>query len=481
MALAVIMVLMSMAVFTQAAGCLEGQQCSDCSRTGDCKSKCFWGYFGVTCKAHCTEGCLNGVCETSETGIGRCTEGCVPGYQGTDCTSPCARQEATCTKCQSECDQGYCQLTSTCVSGCVDGYYGSDCKNCSSRCKTCNRITGTCDECFPPYTGADCQYSGLCEARCTEGCGRQLSGSFCVEVCSHNCKVHTNMNDTTRCLPLGGNASVYCTSECHNQSGECLHGCVDGWYGPRCSSPCSAGCRGGRCDAAGVCVDECIARYSGEFCNDTCEMCRDGVCDQKTGTCVNGCDVSKRGCGTSCTSNCSMDYCINEKCSDEKPTGISGSPHGLNIGLPLACVLFVLAILVSNYVCYRKGQIKQRETLAVLECSPVVEYQSWHIYSDIEEGHLDAKEPNEGQENLEDEPGLAMPVIADVFAVAAPVVHRNDDMLSESSASSTSESYTHLIPKGTVDSYISPVEELTPHPPDPDVVTDEPGTVDSYQ
>ncbi|XP_071115931.1 multiple epidermal growth factor-like domains protein 10 [Haliotis cracherodii] len=474
MALAVILVLMSMVVSTQGLGCLEGQHCSECRRTGYCKSKCFSGYFGVKCKARCRNSCLNGACESSETGLGRCTEGCASGYHGTYCTRPCARQEATCTKCGSECKEGYCQLASSCVDGCVDRYYGSDCENCSSRCKTCNRITGTCDECYPLYTGPDCHYSGLCETGCMEGCGRHVSGYFCVEVCSHNCRLHTNMKETTRCLPPGRNASVYCTSECHNQSGECLHGCVEGWYGPRCSSPCSAGCSDGRCDAAGACVDGCITGYSGEFCNETCEMCRGEVCDQKTGTCINGCDVSKHGCETSCTSNCSREYCdYNETCSDARPTGISETGFGLNIGLPTACVLFVLATLVLNYVCYRKGQTKQRVNLANAECSPVVEYESWHRYYDIEEGDLNVEEPAEGQGNLEEEPGLIMPVIADVFDPVPAIVHRDEDMSTESSASSTIRSYTHLIPDvasnapSTADGYISPEEELTLHPPDP--------------
>ncbi|XP_071085454.1 multiple epidermal growth factor-like domains protein 11 [Haliotis cracherodii] len=457
MAVAVILVLASLVLSTGAAGCSEDQQCSDCHETtGYCETKCFTGYFALKCKTHCSNSCVSNACESTQTGIGRCTEGCVPGYHGTDCSKPCKSQGTTCTKCQSGCDQGYCQLGSSCVSGCVDGYYGSDCKNCSSRCKTCNRITGTCEVCEAPYLGPKCQTPEMCATWCFEGCGREVIGNFCVEECDDNCRPAPNINDTTRCLGPGANTSVYCSSECHNQGGECLHGCVEGWYGPRCSSPCSAGCSGGRCDAAGACVDGCRPGYFGrDFCNETCEVCRDGVCDQTTGTCINGCDVSGRRCEPSCTSNCSREYCSGETCKTD-----DWGFDGISVGIPTGCVLLVLAILVSNYVCYRKGRSANRVNLTDKDPITAVEYQSWHMYDDIEE--WDTEESTENQDNLEGL-GLTMPVMADVFQ-PEPARHQRDTS-SESPASSTSQSYTHLIPdvvdddQRKAESYISPVQD----------------------
>ncbi|XP_071104285.1 scavenger receptor class F member 1-like [Haliotis cracherodii] len=441
MALAVILVLLSMVVSTQAADCRTGQQCSDCSNTGECKTKCFVGHFGVRCKSNCSNSCLNSVCESTHTGMGRCTEGCDRGYYGIDCRRPCESQDTTCSKCETGCDQGYC---ASCVSDCSDGYYGPDCKNCSSRCKTCNRITGTCDECYPPY-----------------------GGNFCVVSCGGNCRPAPNITDTTRCLALGADTSVNCSSECHNQSGECLHGCADGWYGPQCSYPCSAGCRSGRCDAAGACVDGCRPEYPGQICYETCKMCRDGVCDQTSGMCINGCNVSERACGTSCTNNCSKEYCNGEMCKTDNL-----KTKGVSIGISTASVFLVVCILLSNYICYRKGRSANRENLADVEHSPAEETQSWHKYDDIEEGDLDIEQPTKKQEIVEEELSLAMTAIADVFPAAAAIVHRDYDMSSDSSASSTYESYTHLIPDivtsdpGKVDRYLSPVEELSLHPPD---------------
>ncbi|XP_048238712.1 multiple epidermal growth factor-like domains protein 10 [Haliotis rufescens] len=400
-------ILVCMVFSTRATGCREGQQCSDCNRTtGYCETECYTGFFDLKCRSSCSKGCRHGQCESTGTGIGRCTEGCVPGVYDIDCKIPCTREEATCVQCPSTCEEGYCQLNSTCVSGCVDSYYGSECKDCSSRCKTCNRITGTCKECQSPFHGLNCSYTRSCETGCVDGCGLVVSANFCVEVCKGNCRPALNMTDASRCLAPSANPQVLCTSECHSQTGECLHGCVEGWYGPRCSSPCSAGCSGGRCDDAGACVDRCrsgyfgrdcepchdhcynhscnpytgscvdgcIVGFYGEFCNDSCDVCSDDMCHQATGTCINGCNVSHSGCEPTCTSNCSRDYCL------RGITCAKGTlkAYGISIGIPVTCVLFVLAILMTNYICYRKGRSVERENrIEDEEPCHVVEYQSW--------------------------------------------------------------------------------------------------------
>ncbi|XP_046554095.1 multiple epidermal growth factor-like domains protein 6 [Haliotis rubra] len=134
-----------LATSNQANQCREKQHCSECDNTtGRCLTDCDTGYFGKKCRSVCSKTCRNHSCRISDTGIGDCTEGCVPGYQGIGCNMPCDSPGGSCTACPGGCDGGYCQLGASCVSGCVDSYYGTGCKSCSSRCKSCNRITGVC-------------------------------------------------------------------------------------------------------------------------------------------------------------------------------------------------------------------------------------------------------------------------------------------------------------------------------------------------
>ncbi|XP_067653994.1 multiple epidermal growth factor-like domains protein 10 [Haliotis asinina] len=138
--------------------CKDNQHCSRCDGAGDCL-ECTPGYFGRRCNATCSKNCHKKKCTESENGNGNCTDGCVPGYQGTSCMVPCDSSGGSCTECPGGCDGGYCQLGSSCVSGCVDSFYGTGCKSCFSRCKTCNRSTGVCIECHPPFEGQE----GGCE------------------------------------------------------------------------------------------------------------------------------------------------------------------------------------------------------------------------------------------------------------------------------------------------------------------------------
>ncbi|XP_071109587.1 uncharacterized protein [Haliotis cracherodii] len=102
-----------------------------------------------------------------------------------------------------------------------------------------------------------------------------------------------------------------------------------------------------------------------------------------TGACVNGCDVSERGCKPSCTSNCSRDYCLHAQTCD---TADSKS-NGINIGLPIGCVVFILGVLVSNYICYRKGFAARRtDPEDTLPSRDSMSRASQHIYCDVDEG-----------------------------------------------------------------------------------------------
>ncbi|XP_048251554.1 scavenger receptor class F member 1-like isoform X1 [Haliotis rufescens] len=137
--------------------CKENQHCSQCdSTTGYCL-ECTAGYYDTRCSSVCNKNCLKKKCTLSSNGNGNCTDGCVSGYQGTACNIPCDNPGGTCTACPGGCDGGYCQLGSSCMSGCVDSYYGTGCKTCSSRCKSCNRMTGECTECHAQYVGPTCE------------------------------------------------------------------------------------------------------------------------------------------------------------------------------------------------------------------------------------------------------------------------------------------------------------------------------------
>ncbi|XP_046565000.1 platelet endothelial aggregation receptor 1-like [Haliotis rubra] len=240
--------------------------------------------------SECSRGCENQLCELAETGIEYCTDGCVPGYMGTSCKIPCDKPKTQCTVCEGGCDGGYCWLSSTsCVSGCVDSYYGLDCKDCSERCKSCNRSTGMCNDCRDPYRGLNCEMScencaGSCVSGCDEGCKPGFYGHWCDKVCSENCRPGPNKTAVS-VLECDQNTSINCIPECDNNTGDCIHGCNDGWYGENCSSRCSRKCTDMSCTVSGSCAAGCAPGYAGTDCS-CFENCIHHVCHPNNGTCA---------------------------------------------------------------------------------------------------------------------------------------------------------------------------------------------------
>ncbi|XP_046564999.1 platelet endothelial aggregation receptor 1-like [Haliotis rubra] len=262
---------------------------------------------------------------------------------GTRCNIPCHNPGTQCTVCEGGCDGGYCWLSSTsCVSGCVDSYYGLDCKNCSERCKSCNRSTGMCNDCHDPYQGLNCEMScencaGSCVSGCGGGCKPGFYGHWCDKVCSGNCRPGPNKTSDLEC---DQNASINCIPECDNNTGDCIHGCNDGWYGGNCSSRCNRKCADMSCIVSGSCAAGCAPGYAGTdcsclekcfenvcygnetcakgciigyyaaFCNISCEVCLDGICNQTYGTCVRGCNIIDQGCTPNCTKDCPLEVCL---------------------------------------------------------------------------------------------------------------------------------------------------------------------------
>ncbi|XP_046546539.1 multiple epidermal growth factor-like domains protein 10 [Haliotis rubra] len=218
---------------TQASHCTEDQHCSDCDiTTGFCTSDCLLGFYDQKCRSKCNKNCLGKACSLSSNGNDNCTNGCVSGYQGTGCNIPCDSTGGSCTACPGGCDGGYCQLGSSCVSGCVDSYYGAGCKNCSSGCKQCNRITGTCIETNPA--------SG-CEGGCVPG--HTDSG------CKHGDCVHGSRHPDVKPPDTG---------------------CKPGLYGDHCNKSCRV-CGDGDCDQmSGFCFRGC--NKTGRGCRSSCRL-----------------------------------------------------------------------------------------------------------------------------------------------------------------------------------------------------------------
>ncbi|XP_048251504.1 multiple epidermal growth factor-like domains protein 10 [Haliotis rufescens] len=369
--------------------CKDNQHCSDCDRsTGRCLTDCDTGYFDRKCRSMCNKNCRNRSRQLSSSGSGACTEGCVPGYQGPGCSIRCGSPGGTCVACPGGCDGGYCQLGSSCVSGCVDSYYGTDCKTCSSRCKSCNRMTGLCKECRPGYFGPNCAYFcdhclGSCAHGCAEGCLPGFYGTFCDKKCSEQCGLDSNISTSK---PL--QTSKAGLRDCQRDSGDCIDGCEEGWHGQQCSSPCSPNCINKRCKSTGDCVDGCVPGHFGRdckpcpvnclhnmchsdsgkctdgctrgfyggLCQYTCEVCLDGVCDQKTGTCTIGCHLTGPKCDSTCTFNCSVAECLKvEHCNQEDTSGIQIAT------LSTSLILLVVGSMVSVGICCRKRVAMPRE------------------------------------------------------------------------------------------------------------------------
>ncbi|XP_071085972.1 scavenger receptor class F member 1-like [Haliotis cracherodii] len=429
-----ILLMAYMVVYTQGGKCFDNQQCSECEeQTGRCNTNCYRGYFGPKCMDVCSRMCRYHTCEVHlDRGIGRCTDGCIPGFQGPNCQRPCYINHGNCTRCPGGCDGEYCQMGGTCFSGCSDSHYGTGCRTCSSRCKSCNRITGTCEECQPPYSGLDCRSScehcvGGCESGCQQGCRQGFYGDNCTEACSDTCRAGPSLSSDERC-PEGDS----CTPECHSQTGECVHGCVDGWYGPKCSRRCISNCKHQMCNHAGVCVERCGKCLNKtcngscmngcsirDNCNTTCDLCPGGVCDENSGVCVQGCNMTGSGCGDNCTTNCQTPDCPSGSCHADDAT--AGASNTVTVTSVVVVVFIILAACTASYICYRKGMCLRRNGSddkmldAKLEQAdvPINDYLELHHYEDIREE--DIMRPDQNQEGAGIEKALDIPVLADCF------------------------------------------------------------------
>ncbi|XP_048246356.1 multiple epidermal growth factor-like domains protein 11 [Haliotis rufescens] len=143
----------------------------------------------------------------------------------------------------------------------------------NQHCSECNTAYGDCiTECHPGYFGSKCK--SVCSKNCKQGKCKLLKSAGtgkCTEGCEPGYHGENSIYSEEHCLERDVNITNVCTPECHNESGECIHGCVAGWYGQMCSSPCNANCINKRCNDTGVCAEGCAAGYFGK--ESVCYIC----------------------------------------------------------------------------------------------------------------------------------------------------------------------------------------------------------------
>ncbi|XP_055869627.1 multiple epidermal growth factor-like domains protein 10 [Biomphalaria glabrata] len=102
---------------------------------------------------------------------------------------------------------------------------------------------------------------------------------------------------------FGANCDRLCPSHCggngtcERYSGECLHGCLPGYFGSFCKLECDQNCGGDvhECDKlTGTCL-QCRAGLTGEFCQKKCFNCIRDVCHKQTMECLQGCATGYTG------------------------------------------------------------------------------------------------------------------------------------------------------------------------------------------
>ncbi|XP_052762775.1 receptor-type tyrosine-protein phosphatase kappa-like isoform X2 [Mya arenaria] len=278
-------------------------RCTDLNGCDSCKTgfagtfcmKCEAAYYGANCNISCPTGCRGGTCMRN----GACIE-CNTGYYGEQCNANCSKgcRDAVCHR------NGTCACTDNftgtkCIE-CVEDKYGDNCQHeCSDGCSTlsCDKEDGSC------VGGCKNGLYGMnCSQKCTDienGCLKcsQLNGTCLV------CKTGFYPSENGACTTCNGN----CNNElCNAETGKCIKGCAEGFWGYKCDVRCSSYC--GTCQqGSGVC-DSCKdPTVHGLYCNESCNSsCYENKCDQGNGHCSNGCNGDFFGnmCQFNCPVNC---------------------------------------------------------------------------------------------------------------------------------------------------------------------------------
>ncbi|XP_059173395.1 receptor-type tyrosine-protein phosphatase alpha-like [Physella acuta] len=176
-----------------------------------------------------------------------------------------------------------------------------------------------CSGCSPGTWGINCKEncSSNCantqcnstDGRCTKGCVSGFIGPYCTTPCGEsrygpNCESLCSSNcNKTQCNSING----MCFSCISGYTGDfCEQNCTTSRYGPNCENNCSSNCFNTQCNSAtGVC-DSCYSGYIGDLCNETC---------------------TKGNWGKACSNNCSKN-CNNTDCDPTNGTCTYGCLSG---------------------------------------------------------------------------------------------------------------------------------------------------------
>ncbi|XP_052763029.1 receptor-type tyrosine-protein phosphatase kappa-like isoform X1 [Mya arenaria] len=318
-------------------GCVEGVfgnkchnlcrgNCSTCSQvTGSPCYSCKATYYDTNseCSKSCSVGCDGGVCNDDGT-CSNCTanfegtkcETCIQGKYGSLCTLNCTHQNCRCstgTDCTS-CKTGFYGKSSLCQTSCSLGCQDGVCNDDGS-CTCRGGFTGnTCSECQSGYYRAYCNVScsvgcvnGLCSNNDNCSCGQNFvtdkcetcaDGTYgvnCSQICSVGCTNSScnKSNGHCECLP--------------NFSGDSCDQCKSGFYEQSCNLNCSDNCKQRTCSRnQGNCTLGCVDGYSGDNCTTPCnKTC--ATCQQFDKTHCDSCHNGNNGSTCECPPNCNCD------------------------------------------------------------------------------------------------------------------------------------------------------------------------------
>ena len=174
--------------------------------------------------------------------------------------------------------------------------------------------------CVPTHDGY-C-YPGFYTPRCNFDCNLNYPHcSSCYAVALGNDKYETYCQKCETGFHFVGYTCVPCDhcvgNRCNTTTGECLAGCVSGWYssGPvnLCDSRCSPNCINQSCSTTnGSCIYGCIHGYFDEKCSRHCPInCKNNHCDSYLRMCMDGCIDGFYG--SKCTRACPLG-CLDNKC-----------------------------------------------------------------------------------------------------------------------------------------------------------------------
>lgn len=256
----------------------------ECNGTGTCL-RCSDGYFGYNCSKKCPANCLNSKCNRVN---GACTSKCIlnfdgaycdrcaQGRYGNDCNKSCPLlcRNNVCDKRTGECSYGCrsANVIGAFCDKCVKGKFGTQCsQDCSNNCQSseCNMYYGHCTKgCVGSFAGPNCSFcqSGRYGVDCSQTCSYCFN-SLCNDdgVCGA-CEdglygAHCNYSCPDQCMNI-----TKPNATCDIQTGVCIYGCADGFFGMNCSMPRVSLCSYGKCDQeTGGCLAGCL---SGSTCNE---------------------------------------------------------------------------------------------------------------------------------------------------------------------------------------------------------------------